>query len=221
MVINMTLREKEGYIIEIKKCIEKLLASSENKEAELQKVIRQPKLKDFIVRDEELLILTKMCDIEIVENALGCKEKIFDNVFSLADAQSIYTNLKYFCRRFEYNMPEEILLEGIEYMVNNQITGAALFYVMQNETEQKEQNIVVLSQYLQACGQVYTATVLLQRALCQYEQNAELLVQLADCWMEARQWEQAYRTLKKIVAPSYEIEEIIANLEEVMGYENI
>ena len=66
-----------------------------------------------------------------------------------------------------------------------------------------------------------TATVLLYLAAKSYESNKGIIMELADCWMEGKQWKQAYDTLKQIKKPSKEIKEIMEELEKVVGYETV
>lgn len=49
-----------------------------------------------------------------------------------------------------------------------------------------------------------------------YEGNREILLELADSWMEGLQWKQAYDCLKKIKDPAPEEITIIDELEKVI-----
>ncbi len=218
----MKLEEMKEYIGKIKNEIEEAMqSSSENKEIELVKIIKRPGIEKIIARDSQLLAFEYICKIWIAEKTYGYAETILSNIHSLGELEELYTNLKYYCRRFEYDaMPDEELQEGIWFIVNNRISAVALFGIVEEVTRKKEENLLRLAQFLKIEGQLIMAAVLLQQAVNKYEKNEELIIELADCWLEAQQWQRAYDTLKKIEKPSKDIEEIILNLEEVLGDEN-
>lgn len=219
----MKLQEAKIYIEEIKKEIEEVFcSSSEKKEIDLVKIIQRPDVKKVISKDNQLMTLSLTASIWIEEKKRGYNQTIFCGVDSLAMLEELYINLKYYCRRFEYDsMPEEELREGISFVIKQSISGVALFNTVMVQTWKRENNILKIAQHLKEEGQLVTATILLQQAVEHYEKNETLLIELADCWLEGQQWEQAYETLKKIENPSKDIEDIIMNLEEALEDENI
>ncbi len=218
----MSLQEVKQSIENVKQEIDEILEKKdENRELEIIRILNRPEVKLIVAKDNQLLTLSKIYSIWLAERKFGCTDYLFDRFKSLNEAEDIYMNLKYYCRRFEYDMPEEYLWESIEYIKEKNITGIALYNIVMVETWKKERILLELAHYLKVHKQLLTATVMLQFAVKQYDKNKKIIMELADCWIEGQQWEQAYLTLKKIQKPSPEVKEIITELEEVVCNESL
>ena len=218
----MLLQEVRSCIDENKQKLNELLkGSGEERILEIIKLLNDSELKKVIARDNQLMILSSICSMWAVEKKIGDKRTFLDNVHSLEEAEELYTNIKYYCRRFEYNMSEEYLLEGIEYIEKNQITGVALYSIMEIQTKTPAKNMVKLAKYLKQGNNLMTALIMLQVAEKKYDKEEELLLELADTWIALNQWKHAYQTLQKVEKPSEDIQEIISSLKEVLGNEGI
>ncbi len=213
---------------EIKNCIE---GSKKEIEELLRKDVadRVPKIMDIINRsevnyctnrDNQLMTLRMMCKIWESEKNIGDGTTFMDDVHNLKDLEKKYNKLKYYCRRFENDMPQEFWLEGIEYILDNNITGIALYSVIEIQTWKKEENILKIAKYLKVNEAMIQAVIMLQMAVAKYEKNSELIMELADCWLLMKNWKQAKNILEKLEHPSKEVQEIIRNLEEVLKDED-
>lgn len=218
----MQLEEQKAVLLEKKDIIKSIFQKEDEiKIDELKKVIADPKFSIFTAWDTQLMLLIKCYQICLAEKKYGEKQTILHGISSLDQMEKLYTELKFIVLRFENNMPEEFLQEGIEYIRENHISGIALFQIIKLETWKRAQNTLKLAKALKQAGMLMTATVLLYLAAKSYESNKGIIMELADCWMEGKQWKQAYDTLKQIKKPSKEIKEIMEELEKVVGYETV
>lgn len=217
----MYLQEMRSCIEESKRKINELLRMpEENNIFEIIKILNDSEVKRVITRDNQLMILSSICSMWSIEKKIG-ERTFFDNIYSLEDAEKKYTNMKYYCRRFEYNMPEVYLVEGVEYIENKNISGVALYSIMEIQTKEPADNMVKMAQYLKKYNILSTVLIMLQMAVKKYDKNTELLLELADTWISIGQWRYAYDTLQKIEQPNEDIREIIRNLEEVLDNEKV
>lgn len=215
----MKAQELRICIDELKKEIEKLL-----EEGNIQEIVLQiGKQKDdyIFMKDNQLMILMLVCSIWSVETQIGVKQTFLEKACSLTELEELYMNLSYYCRRFENDMPQEYLLEGIEYILEKGFSGVAIYSVIEVQTWKTEENALNIARYLKSVDGVETAILLLQMAIMKHNKNNDLLMELADCWLLLGNWKQAQSVLGKIEKPSDEVQEIMKELEEVLGDESI
>lgn len=211
---------------ELRMCIEKIknemntLLKTGNVKEVVQRVGKQ-EYDSILMKDNQLMILMLVCSIWAVETRIGVAKTFLKKVHSLVELETMYTNLKYYCRRFENDMPDEYLLEGIEYILDKGFSGVAVYSVIEVQTWKAEENTLKIVRYLKAVEALETAILLLQMAIMKHNKNADLLLELADCWLLLSNWKQAHDILKKIEEPSDEVIEIMKELEEVLGDESI
>lgn len=211
----MKAQELHSCIEEIKDEMNELLEAGNVKE--VVQWIGKQEHDDVLMKDNQLMILMLVCSIWAVETRIGVVETFLEKAHNLAELETLYTNLKYYCRRFENDMPDEYLLEGIEYILEKVFSGVAVYSVIEVQTWKAEENTLRIVKYLKAVEAVETAILLLQMAIMKYNKNTDLLLELADCWLLLSNWKQAYDILKKIEKPSDEVKEIMKELEEVLG----
>lgn len=171
-------------------------------------------------KDNQLIYLDYFCGLWIKENkkrdSMGILTNILSNIDSLDSLERKHCAIKHCVLRIENKVPEEYCYEAIRAILADGVSGLAICDVSIRETAYPKENIIVIARYLKQMKQ-YPATVdLLQTALEQYKSNKQMLMELADCWMEAQQWTQAYDCLKKIKKPSRDIKLLIEELEKVI-----
>lgn len=220
MMENSQVKEN---IQDIKKEINEVFKfASDNREKELINMIKRLDVRKAVARDKQLQIFEQVCRISAVEMAYRNITSILKLVDNLDMLEELFLNVLYYCRRFEYlEMPVEELDEGVCFFAENNISGVALFSFVEIGTVKKEDNLIRIAQFLKREGQLIRAVLMLQLAVSKYEKNEDILMELADCWLVAKQWKKAYDVLKRIEKPSKEIKEIIVSLEEVLEDESI
>ncbi len=217
----MKLHEMKKCIEESKKEIEGLLGGvTEDRITRVMEVIGRPEVAHCINRDNQLIILRLMCKVWESERNIGDGITFMDDIHNLGELENKYNKLKYYCRRFENDMPEECLLEGIAYILESNISGIAIYSVIEIQTWKKEENILKMAKYLKVNDALTQTVILLQMAVAKYEDNTELIMELADCWLLMKNWKQAKSTLEQIKHPSDDVREIIRNLKEVLKDED-
>lgn len=171
-------------------------------------------------KDNQLSMLNVFCSIWLEEkkklDALGISEDIFYGVDSLESLEKKYLTIKFGLLRLENDIPIEYCTESIDEMVENKVSGIALYKIIIEETADKIENVRKMAGLFKQNGQTVTALILLQKGNDTWPQNRNVLLELADCWMEGEQWEQAYECLKKIPDPNEEIYELTKTLEKVL-----
>lgn len=218
----MTQQECLKYIEEVKTEAEAMLQKSDERRlAELWKFLHRERVR-FVTRlDRWLLNLSIVCRISIEEKRNGMQEMLLDQCQSLQGIETLYREIKWCCFRIENRMPEETIDTGIDYIISNRVSGIALYDIIKNETKKCTFNLLWMARYLKKRRAIMTATQLLLQADTQDKLGDELLLELADCWLEGMQLKQALETLKRIQKPSDGIVEIMQELEKKIGYETI
>ena len=169
--------------------------------------------------DNQLRMLDIFCSIWVEEKKLlsemGIEDDIFGGINSLQDVEKKYLMIEYGIMRLETIMPEEFYEQVMDNLVENKISGIAIAKIIYLESLEKEKNALKIARRLKGRNQMYTAMVLLQRMEEDYfPSNRDILLELADCWMTGRQWEQALGCLKKIEKPDEMVQELMKELEK-------
>lgn len=171
-------------------------------------------------KDIRLVMLDIFCNIWLEEKKslvpVGVDEDIFLSVNSLDTLEKKYLMIQFGLLRLETSMPEEYYEEFINQIIDYKISGIALYHILMNETNERENNILKLSSMLKQREKIMEALFLLQKGSEVFPKNKEILLELADCWMFGEQWKQAYDCLKKIKKPKKEVRELIQMLEKVI-----
>lgn len=176
-------------------------------------------------KENQLIWLERFCNIWLIEKKELISRDIDDDIFwgvnSLDSIEKKYLSIKFGILRLETPMPEEYYEQAIDTMIDYHISGLAIGYIIILESLKKEKNILKTARLLKDRGQLITAMELLQYGLKTYADNSDLLLELADCWMQGQQWQQAYDCLKKIKEPDGSVEEMIEELEKVVQHEKV
>lgn len=171
-------------------------------------------------KDNQLIALDCFCSIWIEEKKklepMGIKDDIFLNVNSLKDIEKKYLLIKYYALRIENKVPDMYRDELIQWIKENRISGIAIGKIVVFETLNREENILNISKHLKENNLIITAMELLQYGLEMYEGNRLLSLEMSECWMEGKQWKQAYDCLCKIKSPTNEDKQVISELKKVI-----
>ena len=135
---------------------------------------------------------------------------------SLNSAEAKYTNLLFLILRVENAMPFDCYREIVRVIHDYDVSAFCVYCIIQREIFKREENIYSIAKVLREENELSKAIGLLQIAKKEYPDNKEVILLLADCWIEAQQWEQVYECLKEIKEPTYEIVEMIGELEKVI-----
>ena len=172
-------------------------------------------------KDNQLSMLEAFCRIWTDEKSklveAGIWEDIFYKVDSLETLEQKYLTVHFGLLRLETPMPAEYYEQAVDDMIAYRVSGIGLYRILMRETARKEQNILKLTGLLKEKGQIMTARFLLQCGKETYPENEEMLMELADCWLEEENLQQAYNCLKLIQSPSREIQELMGELENAIS----
>ena len=175
-------------------------------------------------RDTQLDLLNTLCKIWIEEkrllDAVGVATDIFEGIDSLEAVEQKIWTMVYTALRMEMGVPEEHYGQLIDGLVDSGVSGIAWYAIINTYTEKREQNILKMAKALKQRGQIVTVMMLLQVAVEIYPENKDMMLELANCWLEGNQWKQAYDCLKKIKKPDEDVREIVKELEKVLSNEN-
>lgn len=171
-------------------------------------------------KENQLIMLDCFTNIWLEEKKklekLGIHEDIFYGINSLQDVERKYLLIKYSALRLENEVPDIFCEQAIEELIQKKVSGIAMGKIIVFETSRREQNLVEMAKWLKRKKQVVTAVTLLQYGNDMYEENCEILLELADCWLEGQQWQQAYDCLVQIKEPTEEVVSLIHELEKVL-----
>lgn len=180
------------------------------------------KLKE---KENSLIMLDAFCGIWMEEMKQlpdwGISGNIFSSVSSLNDIEERYQNIKFLALRVENNVPEEFCIDMLERVIEQKISGIAIARIVIRETLNGIENIVKIARLLKGKMQLITAILMLEYAHKQYSENDEILLQMAECWMEGQQWEKTLECLLKIKKPDQSVKELIQELEKMINHETI
>ena len=175
--------------------------------------------------DVQLQILDFFIDIWLQEkqnrDTFEMQGDIFYGVTSLEEIEDKYLAARFAILRLESGIPYEYCEEAVVRLIEYDYSGYALFSIIMKESKQYEENICKLAGVLKDRNELVRAIGILQRGLKEYPLSEKLLLELADCWLTAQQWKNAYECLKQIENPAVQIEEMIIELEKLISDEDI
>lgn len=176
-------------------------------------------------KENSLIMLDAFCGIWLEEMKKlpdwGVKDNIFSSISSLNDIEEKFQNIKFLGLRVENNVPEEFCIDLLDKVIGQKISGIAIARIVIRETLNGIENIVKIARLLKGKMQLITAILMLEYAHKQYSENDEILLQMAECWMEGQQWEKTLECLLKIKKPDQSVKELIQELEKMINHETI
>ncbi len=176
-------------------------------------------------KENQLIMLDVFCQIWLEEKkrleTVGISEDIFFGVDSLKTLEKKYLTIQFGALRLETAMPVEYYQQAVDEIIDYRVSGIALHTIIMRETAERAENIVKLGRLLKQKGQTVTALFLLQKGNESYPQDQEILLELADCWLEGEQYNQAYECLQKIQKPDENVLELLRMLEKAVADETI
>lgn len=221
----MTIDKQYEEIIKEKRKIDELLTEHTWKTISdlCLRFARTGNLKKLFMKDNQLLMLECFCTIWISEqkkmSGLGVMHDIFESIHSLADVEEKYISIWFGALRIECLEATDACLPFVDYIVENHVSGIALHYIIKRETMNRKHNTLILAHLLKERKEHVTAVILLQESEADFPGDADILLLLADCWMEGGQWQQAYECLKRIKKPVKSIKELMEELKKALKYE--
>lgn len=220
----MKLKQQYQELLRLKKEIDQRLKNGTDfqKIKELMLYLAQdsayPKLK---LKENQLIMLERFFNIWLREKRklpdLGVETDIFDKVSSLDDVEQKYQRIKYCGLRIENLVPAEYIGQAIEWLVKDKVSGIAIGKIIVLETQNKEENLLYIAQYIRERGDSFNALLLLQYANEAFPRNEKLCLEEAGIWLEGGQCEKALELLLGIERPSPDINELISELQRVAG----
>ena len=186
---------------------------------------KSPDFQQLKKMDIQLQILEDFIDIWLQEkqnrDTFEMQGDIFCGVTSLEEIEDKYLAARFAILRLESGIPYEYCEEAVVRLIGYDYSGYALFSIIMKESKQYEENICKLAGVLKDRNELVRAIGILQRGLKEYPLSEKLLLELADCWLTAQQWKNAYECLKQIDNPAVQIEEMITELEKLINDEII
>lgn len=143
-------------------------------------------------------------------------ENIFYQIVSLDELERKYHRIEYYGLRVENHVPELYCDQLLDWLLEHKVSGLALGIIIRNRTEKVRENLLYIAQELKRKNEFPNAVLLLQYAHAEYPDSEELLLEEADCWLQAMQWQRALELLQKIENPTTEILEVISELQQVI-----
>lgn len=218
----MRLEEQYNQLIELKKTINAKLENLDfNRRKELLLWLAQDKAYTRLKKkDNQLLFLNFFSSIWLEEikknNEFQMKGDAFFGVSSLSDVEEKYHAGKFLALRIENDMPEELILEAVNEVIDWKYSGFALRMMISTETRDGVGNVIKLARFLMNANQAAKAIGLLE---CENEKcpgNDEIVLELASCWLEVQQYQKAYECLCLITNKAQHVNEMIQELEKLV-----
>lgn len=175
--------------------------------------------KKLKYKDNQLIALETFVSIWLQEkqnvDAFEMQGDIFYGVSSLGEVESKYLDAKFLIFRLENEVPYEYCIEGVRKILHSRFSAYAMYVIIMKESCSREKNIIELAGLFKEENELVKAIGLLQKALENFENNDEMLLELADCWLSSRQWQRACECLERIENPDDEIRDIMNELKKV------
>ena len=228
-VIGVIMQIKEQYEkkTELYKEIDKKLQdTSFEKIIEIQRWMLKSKEYQLLkAKDNKLFFFDSFCRIWIEEKKrMLCVEDekdIFWRTQNIEEIESKYYDILFTILRVENHVSEQDIQQGIDKIIEEEISGIAIGYILMVESECKKENVISISQLLVQKNEYIKAIELLQYAQACISQDNDFILVEADCWITIRQWNQSLNCLKKISNPDREILELIQNIERINENEKL
>lgn len=176
-------------------------------------------------KENSMIMLDAFCGIWMDEMKqlpdLGIKEHVFSSIHSLEGIEEKYQMIKFLALRIENNVPQEYCQAMLDSIIEQGISGIAIGKITVRETLQSEENILKIAKMLKDRMQLITAIILLEYGHKQFKENDDMLLEMAECWMEGQQWNKTLECLLQIKNPTQPVRELIQELESITNHETI
>lgn len=218
----MKLQEQFAELEKLKKRINSILAERDIKaNMTLAVELNENRMyKKLVGKDTQLYMLEHFFFIALREQSellpRGIETNIFDQVSSLEKLEEKYLAMEFTALRMELNLEQEEISETVRRMVSLDVSGIAMFRVIQFETAKIVSNVIRISKELLKQGEILRTLVLLKEAILGFPDEDELKLMLAKVWMEVGEFEEACKCLKQIKEPAPDIVNLIDRLEGML-----
>lgn len=209
----MKLLEQYDELVKLKRSLNSRLQNLTRTEikAILLDFYKDPLLKRFVYKDNEIYFLNSFCSIWLEEQKqsflYGLTYDIFDSIASLNDIEEKYIAIRFGILRFENRLPIDYLEEVLDYFSFHHISGIALCYIARDKmvcsnTAYAEKNLLKIAQQMLKRSDYISACILLQEMKKHFSHHVQILRLLSQCWAECLQYESALLCLNEIRRPS-------------------
>ena len=225
-VIMQIKEQQEKKTERYKEIDNKFQETSFEKIIEIQRWMLKSKQYQLLkTKDNKLFFFDSFCRIWIEEKKrMLCVEEekdIFWRTQSIEEIESKYYDILFAILRVENNVIKQDIQQGIDKIIEEEISGIAIGYILMVESKCKKENVISISQLLAQKNEYIKAIELLQYAQSCIFQDDDFILAEADCWITIRQWNQSLNCLKKISNPDRDILEIIHNIERINENEKL
>lgn len=218
----MKLQEQFEELEKLKKRINSILAKQDvGANMTLAVELSENRMyKKLVGKDTQLYMLEHFFFIALREQSellpRGIETNIFDQVSSLEKLEEKYLAMEFAALRMELDLEPEEISETVRRVVSLDVSGIAMFRVIQFETAKIVSNVIRISTELLKQGEILRTLVLLKEAILGFPDEDELKLMLAKVWMEVGEFEEACKCLKQIKEPAPDIVNLIDRLEGML-----
>lgn len=174
----------------------------------------------LVAKDSQLYMLNHFFCIALREQSelahRGIQGNVFEGVSSLDVLEEKYLAVEFSVLRMELDLNNDELEETISKIIELQVSGIALFRIIQFETAHVLKNVKRISMELKNRGDGIGTIILLREAVETYPEEGELWLLLANVWMELGEFSEALKCLKEIENPSSEIRSLMEKMEGML-----
>ena len=112
----------------------------------------EPANQEIIENNNQLFLLQSMAYIWKMENRVMDNTVIFAHISTVEEAVERYQLIKFVARRIEQLMPEGVCVEGMQELMDMQISVSALVYVIKKEVRKSYHTMLLAAGFLEKCG---------------------------------------------------------------------
>lgn len=186
-----------------------------------QELEQSPIYRELAGKDTQLYMLSHFIYIFFRERKelfdRGIEANIFDGVTSLAELEEKYHAIEFAVLRFDTDLPVLLCEEALNGLINRDISGIAICRVLQCETAFKIKNIRVIASCLRESGEYVRAITMLQEAAAQLPDEDDIMILLAELWLDMECYKEAYGCLRRVRTPNPEVCQLIEELKKVVN----
>lgn len=184
MQVSEDLKELYNKMLELKALVNaKLSDGSFEAIRDLIKMLDESEVYPILLeKDTQLSMLDIFLGIWLDEkrelSALGIASDIMTDVSDLDALEDKYHTISLSILRFENNMPEEYLNEAIDRIIDQDISGIALYKILKIDTIDHVNNVIKVSTALRARKEYIRDMFFVRLAVSEYPNDPNVVAQL-------------------------------------------
>ena len=200
---------------DLEQAVNELLAAQNKDAYESLLLLLQDKENELILRKSSSLgIVREMVEKWKRECEWG-ESTIFHGIFSMEEADKVYTSVKHGLWRLEHDMSLEKCLPFVEKMSARSCSKYLIVWIAYANLKYPIKVITKMAKLMMPYDMV-SALEVLSYGMIYFPESVELVLVKVECLIEMQFWKEALDTLLLLEEPEEEIQAIISELKSMV-----